>query len=309
VSNSTSGGSLASAIAEVNSQALSMTDLRGLAAELSAAAAMAPPKSFAKKFKANVSAGYDAGTKSEAEMQQEVSLSNRIMERAVIRLQRIRRIYSLRRAVKKVWRREYATITLQRATRGLFGRLYVALYRKLRPVAAQRVKAVYLRYKSRQIRKVWHALVLHLSRRVLPLMKRFLRNCYLSWVAKREASVLCIQRAMRYYLEICSSTSLTASSPRSCPRYRLWCAGTSHACYSNDACTPTWCSPLTIPPPCVCNVFSARASPEWWWRASGWSSSRASSYSLSSAGTCGGCGTRKECARRWKRTRLPTSSG
>lgn len=47
-----------------------------------------------------------------------VNISNRKMDRVAFRLQRIRRVYALRKAAKLLWWRKYAAITIQRFIRG-----------------------------------------------------------------------------------------------------------------------------------------------------------------------------------------------
>ena len=104
------------------------------------------------------------GTNSEAHMMEDVQISNQKISRAIGRLQKIRRIHMFRRAVQIVWRDAYASITIQRVVRGLFGRLYAALFKKLYPIAGKRILTCWLQYKSRQIRKIWKTLIRRLTR-------------------------------------------------------------------------------------------------------------------------------------------------
>jgi len=74
------------------------------------------------KLNAQITADYDKGTATEEDMIEEVYVSAKEIERAAIRLQRIWRISILPAIARKVWKRHYATITIQRVVRGRYGR-------------------------------------------------------------------------------------------------------------------------------------------------------------------------------------------
>lgn len=143
---------------------------------------------------------YDKGTASETEMLQEVYIAAKLVERAVIRLQRIRRLYYLPRAVRLLWRRKYACLTIQRVVRGRFGRLYAALLRKIMPIASIRIQRAFRAYKSRVIVARWRWTSNRLTRYALPKIKRFLRNCYLSWMARHFKMAQTIQAMIRMHI-------------------------------------------------------------------------------------------------------------
>eukprot|EP01038_Epipyxis_sp_PR26KG_P013030 gene13030-17462_t len=157
------------------------------------------PHSFMKTklFNAQHLAEYDKGTGSEAEMMDEINISNHRMERIVIRLQRLRRITLIHRLMKFIWRRNYAIITIQRVVRGWFGRLYASLFKKLRPIAASKIQRCYRFSKSRVYLKWWRYLVYRISRVLLPKIKLFIKNCFLSWIKKRNDKAIKIQSIIR----------------------------------------------------------------------------------------------------------------
>jgi stress-induced morphogen len=151
----------------------------------------------AKQQAATVAGEYDKGTSSEAEMLQEVNISNLRMERAAVRLQRIRRMYIWHRAVKKYWWQHYAAMTVQRCVRGHFGRQYAALFRSLRPRAAVRIQRCFRTSQSRVFLRIWQYIAYKLTRIVLPKIKRFIRNCFLSWLRRRAVYATRIQAIVR----------------------------------------------------------------------------------------------------------------
>jgi hypothetical protein len=112
-------------------------------------------------------------------------------------MQRIRRINIYRRAVKFIWKRMYSSIIIQKVVRGYFGRQYVLLLKKLRPVAATRIQIYYREYRFKIIKKIWVKLTYRLTRVCLPKIKRFLRNCFLSWISKRDKVAIQIQKVYR----------------------------------------------------------------------------------------------------------------
>ena len=126
----------------------------------------------------------DVGTQTEAEMMEELYISARKVERAAIRLQRIRRAAILHRSVKTIWKRKYACIHIQRMVRGKLGRMYAVLLKKLQPVAAARIQRLFRNKKSKRIVLAFQALTYRLTRYVLPKIKRFLRNCFLQNIEK-----------------------------------------------------------------------------------------------------------------------------
>ena len=139
----------------------------------------------------------DRGTESEMEMMQEVNISNLKMERIAVRLQRQRRLAVYRRAVKLLWWRQYAAITVQRLVRGVFGRQYAQLFQALRPKAAVRIQRCYRDSRSRVFLRQWQWLSYRLTRWVLPKIKRFIRNCFLSWIYTRNHYAVKIQAVVR----------------------------------------------------------------------------------------------------------------
>lgn len=139
----------------------------------------------------------DKGTNSQHEMRDEVMMSSRKIELTVIRMQRLRRIHICIRGMKRMWKREFACLTIQRVMRGRFGRRYAYMFSRLKPIAAMRLQKFYHDIKSYCILKEWRWLSFRLTRWVLPKIKRFVRNCFLSWISKRHLSAICIQRIGR----------------------------------------------------------------------------------------------------------------
>lgn len=142
----------------------------------------------------------DVGTQSEAEMMEELYISARKVERAVIRLQRIRRAKILFRSVKTIWKRKYACIQIQRIMRGKLGRLYVVLLKRLEPVAAVRIQRLFRHKKAKRIILRFQALTYRLTRFVLPKIKRFLRNCFLQNIEKFFQKATQVQKTLRMWL-------------------------------------------------------------------------------------------------------------
>jgi stress-induced morphogen len=157
----------------------------------------------AKQSAAALSGEYDKGTATEAEMMQEVNISNLKLERAAVRLQRIRRMYVWHRAVKLYWWQEYAAMTLQRCVRGHFGRLYAKLFRSLRPRAAMRIQRCFRTSQSRVWLRIWQFITYKLTRIILPKIKRFIRNCFLSWLRRRAVYAVRIQSMVRGFVGRC----------------------------------------------------------------------------------------------------------
>jgi stress-induced morphogen len=142
----------------------------------------------------------DIGTKNPLEMREEVLISARRIELLAIRLQRIRRCNLFFRTIKVFWHREYSAITIQRLIRGRFGRKYYFLFQRLQPLAAMKIQRLYREIVSYRIITCWQQLVYRMTRRILPKIKRFIRNCFLSWIYRRSFSVIKIQRLVRRQL-------------------------------------------------------------------------------------------------------------
>jgi len=154
----------------------------------------------AKQQASAVSGEYDKGTATEHDMLDDVQVSNFRMERAAIRLQRVRRMFVWHRAVKWFWWRTYGAITIQRVVRAYFGRQYAALYRSLRPRAAIFIQRSFRDSRSRVFIRVWQWLSYRLTRTVLPKIKRFIRNCFISWIARRNTYAIRIQKICRGFI-------------------------------------------------------------------------------------------------------------
>lgn len=107
------------------------------------------------KLNAQITADYDKGTATEEDMIEEVYVSAKEIERAAIRLQRIWRISVLPAIARKVWRRHYATITIQRVVRGRYGRLYAKLLAKLKPIAVVKIQRFRRDYNTQVIIDKW----------------------------------------------------------------------------------------------------------------------------------------------------------
>ncbi len=142
----------------------------------------------------------DVGTQTEAEMMEELYISARKVERAAIRLQRIRRAAILYRSAKTIWKRKYACIHIQRMMRGKLGRMYVVLLKRMEPVAAARIQRLFRNKKSKRIVLAFQALTYRLTRFVLPKIKRFLRNCFLQNIDKFFQRAVRVQKVLRMWL-------------------------------------------------------------------------------------------------------------
>ena len=142
----------------------------------------------------------DVGTQTEAEMMEEVYIGARKMERAAIRLQRMRRANVLHRAVKRIWKRKYAVWQIQRVFRGGIGRMYVQLFKNLVPIAVVRVQRLFRTRKTKRIILKFQKLTFRMTRWVLPKIKRFLRNCFLKNIEKFYSKAVVIQSVLRMYL-------------------------------------------------------------------------------------------------------------
>lgn len=143
---------------------------------------------------------YDVGTRSETEMMEQYNIQNLLVERVAIRLQRIWRIRSFHRTARYVWRRQYAAITVQRALRGKFGRIYAALMKKLVPIAASRIQGQYRKHLARKAMAAWLKLIMKAVRIIGPIVRKFATNCIQMWYKKINSSAIIIQTLMRRYL-------------------------------------------------------------------------------------------------------------
>jgi len=142
----------------------------------------------------------DVGTLTEADMMEAVYIGARKMERAAVRLQRMRRAAVLWKSVKVIWWRKFATVTIQRIFRGKIAQKYVHLLRRLQPVAAIRIQRMFRSKKTKRIVAAWQKLVYRMTRWVLPKIKRFLRNCFLQNIAKYFDKAVTIQKVLRMFL-------------------------------------------------------------------------------------------------------------
>ena len=145
-------------------------------------------------------ADYDKGTNSEAEMMEEVYIAARKFERVAHRLQRIRRGAVLFRAVRIIWWRKYAAITIQRIVRGRYSRMYSALLAKMLPRAVIPLQRRFHNRRSNRLLARWQPMVLRMTRVVMPKMKRFLRNCFLCLTWKLTHNTIVIQSVCRMYI-------------------------------------------------------------------------------------------------------------
>ena len=80
-------------------------------------------------------------------------IAAKLVERAAVRMQRLRRLYFFARAAKLVWRRKLAGVTIQRVVRGHFGRLYARLLARVLPLATVRIQRTWRAYKGRILGK------------------------------------------------------------------------------------------------------------------------------------------------------------
>lgn len=155
------------------------------------------------KIKANHELGEaDRGSANQDEMRDEVMLSNKRIHLLALRLQRIRRIHMVYRARRRLWKRFYACLVVQRAVRGWFGRRFVGLFRKLQPIAARRIQSFYRNIRTNRVLYKWQSVSYRLTRVVMRLIKLFFQKCYLRWMAKREHSAALIQSAVRVRIAV-----------------------------------------------------------------------------------------------------------
>jgi len=145
-------------------------------------------------------APYDKGTQNEDEMIEEVFIHSFKRERVAVRLQRIWRARDIWKPLKRQWKVFWGALNIQKWIRGIFGRRYAQLLKKMHPLAVVRIQRMFKNVKSNLIRRVWVRCTRRLTRRVLPKIKRFLKNCYLSWLVRHKAAAIIIQRCMRRYV-------------------------------------------------------------------------------------------------------------
>ncbi len=139
----------------------------------------------------------DTGTMNQEEMREEVLMSNKRVEMAAVRIQRIRRTHLLIRAIKQQWKKIYSTLTIQRIIRGQFGRRYAKMFSRLKPIAAIKIQKFYRDLKRYCVLKMWNYLSYRITRVVLPKIKLFIKNCFVSWIRKRNESATLIQKICR----------------------------------------------------------------------------------------------------------------
>ena len=156
-----------------------------------------------KQQAATLSGEYDKGTSSELEMLEEINIKNLKIEKIVIRLQYIRRQYIWYKSIKLLWKYEYNVITIQRYLRGYYNRLYMKLYKNLKPKAIIRIQRFYRNCQSRVFLRIWQYIVYKLTRIILPKIKKFIKNCYLSWLFRRNIYAIKIQSIIRGFLGRC----------------------------------------------------------------------------------------------------------
>lgn len=163
------------------------------------------PKTTMSLLRAKVKASatlseYDKGTNSEGEMIEHYLVSAKQIERVVVRLQRQWRIRMGCKALRLIWRRQYAAITIQRVLRGFYSRQYYSLLHRLVPIAAIKIQRSY-RFHTRRKRiiKKWRR-IFRAVRMIAPLIKRFVRMNYEAWIKKYEGSAIVIQSALRMHL-------------------------------------------------------------------------------------------------------------
>lgn len=170
------------------------------------------------------SAEYDKGTATEAEMLTELHFRSRAVEKSAIRLQRIWRIRTFHRCIRWHWRQEFARLTIQRVVRGHQTRTYYNLLKKIAPLACIRIQRSYRAYTGNKILLRWRAAVYRMTRRVLPWIKLFLKNCYMSWTRKHEHQATVIQSCVRMHL--CRTRYYRSLGEKYLSMYLYYCAAT-----------------------------------------------------------------------------------
>jgi hypothetical protein len=145
---------------------------------------------------------YDCGTANEKEMLEELYIAGKRLEKITIRIQRIRRIKTVERAARWLWRQKYAALVIQRVARGRFARTYAAILRKIYPLAATRIQLNWRKMRSRILRKKWRFLTFRLTRVIWPKIKKFLNNTIYSIYErkKEDFNAIIIQKNIRGFL-------------------------------------------------------------------------------------------------------------
>jgi hypothetical protein len=147
-----------------------------------------------------VESDYDVGSKTEEEMLEHVYITAKKIERAAIRLQRIFRIFALPVVIRRQWRIEFATLTIQRFHRGYVSRKYTVLLAKLRPIAVVQIQKRYRFYRAQIIEDRWRICAYKLTRVALPKVKLFIKNCFRSWTRRHDIKAILIQKTIRMWI-------------------------------------------------------------------------------------------------------------
>ena len=71
---------------------------------------------------------------------------------------------------------------------------------KLKPIAAIKIQRFRRDYNTQIVVDKWKFIIRRLTRVALPRIKRFLRNCFLSWEHRHDKMAVAIQRVVRMYL-------------------------------------------------------------------------------------------------------------
>eukprot|EP00602_Paraphysomonas_sp_CaronLab_P003915 CAMPEP_0185039458 /NCGR_PEP_ID=MMETSP1103-20130426/36337_1 /TAXON_ID=36769 /ORGANISM="Paraphysomonas bandaiensis, Strain Caron Lab Isolate" /LENGTH=1261 /DNA_ID=CAMNT_0027578349 /DNA_START=138 /DNA_END=3923 /DNA_ORIENTATION=- len=153
------------------------------------------------KLKASMNtADYDKGTNSEEEMLEEFLIAAKRTERVAIRLQRMYRMRAVRIVQHKLWREQWAAISIQRIVRGRFARLYYRLLKKLVPIAIKRIIVTYRYYQRKKRLEQWFILVKKATLVIAPILKKFVRKCVSRWMKRYNTAARTIQTGLRIYL-------------------------------------------------------------------------------------------------------------
>jgi hypothetical protein len=113
-------------------------------------------------------------------------------------------------------------LTIQRVVRGHQTRTYYYLLRKIAPLACIRIQRSYRAYVGNKILLRWRAAVYRMTRRVLPWIKLFLKNCYMSWTRKHEHQATVIQSCVRMHL--CRARYYRSLGEKYLSMYFFYCA-------------------------------------------------------------------------------------
>jgi hypothetical protein len=148
-----------------------------------------------------IQADYDTGTHNEREMWDHFQMQTQALEKLVVRMQRIRRLHVLRRAIRTVWKRNYACLCLQKLCRGWITRRIVEIYKFLVPIAVVRIQQAFRKYKSRNIINTWAWCVLRISRVVVRRLKQFVQACVMRWYRTHYRPAVRIQSMVRMHLQ------------------------------------------------------------------------------------------------------------